>query len=306
MTFRTRWLILPTTVLVAAGCRSTCCHKIAPPSYQATAQVPPLPVRAAPERPPAELLPPASPPAPEMSAPAGGVPPLKPAEPPPNIPPSPSSNFAAPPAPAAVPDKSEPSARLLEPEFGESTTAEPPAPKSPPAGLPAEPSVKPAPSEAKSSPASALPVGIADFANALDDRVTAGRKPAIEGLDWLKASGYRSALLLRRPNESDDGDRKQFVDRGIKFASLDVSAAGLTKAKSDEFNRIVSDSTGHPLFVYDADGSLAGPLWYLYFRRVEGLGDDPARVRAGRLGLKADAPSGERAALWQAAQRLVK
>ena len=39
-------------------------------------------------------------------------------------------------------------------------------------------------------------------------------------------------------------------------------------------------------FVYDADGSLTGPLWYLYFRRFERLDDDTARAKAERLGLK--------------------
>jgi hypothetical protein len=36
----------------------------------------------------------------------------------------------------------------------------------------------------------------------------------------------------------------------------------------------------------EPDGSLTGPLWYLYFRRVEHLDDDAARAKAERLGLK--------------------
>ena len=54
----------------------------------------------------------------------------------------------------------------------------------------------------------------------------------------------------------------------------------------DEFAKLVGDPATQPLFVYDADGSLSGGLWYLYFRRVEKLSDEAARLRATRLGLK--------------------
>ena len=62
--------------------------------------------------------------------------------------------------------------------------------------------------------------------------------------------------------------------------------ARLSRATIEEFARLVSNSATHPLFVYDANGSLSGPLWYLYFRKVERLSDDAARIRADRLGLR--------------------
>src|SRR5205823_10561863 len=83
-------------------------------------------------------------------------------------------------------------------------------------------------------------------------------------------------------------DRKQFEQRGLMFASLEVAPAALAPAAVDEFERAVGDAGRQPLFVYDADGSLAGPLWYLHFRRAERLGEDAARLRAQRLGLRLD------------------
>jgi hypothetical protein len=148
-----------------------------------------------------------------------------------------------------------------------------------------------------------LPVGIPEFAPALPERVASGRKPTLDGLDWLKANGYKAALALRRPGESESADRKQLEQRGLKPLSLEVSPATLTAATVEAFARTVSDPSSQPLFVYDADGSLAGPLWYLYFRRVERLTDEVARLRAGRLGLRESA-GGPHAEMWVAAQKL--
>ncbi len=171
--------------------------------------------------------------------------------------------------------------RLLVPEFGSST---------PPATAPA---VTPS-----------LPVGIVDFAVALPDRVAGGRKPALDGLDWLKANGYKSALLLRRPSESDAADRKQIEARGLAFLTLEVSPVTLSAATVDDFSKLVEASTTQPMFVYDADGSLSGGLWYLYFRRVEKRSDETARLRATRLGLKENADGPQRE-MWLAVQKVL-
>jgi protein tyrosine phosphatase (PTP) superfamily phosphohydrolase (DUF442 family) len=146
-----------------------------------------------------------------------------------------------------------------------------------------------------------LPVGIAQFAK-VKMRVASGLKPSLEGLDWLKANGYRGALLLHRPNEPDAADRKQFEQRGLAFTSLAVSAETLSPATVEQFARLVSNSATQPLFVYDANGSLTGPLWYLYFRKVERLSDDAARIRASRLGLR-DPSDADTRAVWDAIRR---
>jgi protein tyrosine phosphatase (PTP) superfamily phosphohydrolase (DUF442 family) len=143
-----------------------------------------------------------------------------------------------------------------------------------------------------------------DFVPAIPDRVAVGRKPALEGLEWLKAKGYKAALQLRRPGESDAADRKQVEARGLKFQSLEVSPATLSWATVDAFSKLVGDSATQPLFVYDTDGTLSGGLWYLYFRRVEKLSDEAARLRAARLGLK-ESGDGPQKEMWLAVQKLL-
>jgi hypothetical protein len=164
-------------------------------------------------------------------------------------------------------------------------------------------------SESSSAPATsaatpALPVGIPDFAVAIPDRVANGRKPTLDGLDWLKANGYRAALSVRRPGGSDDADRKQFEQRGLKFTSLEVSPETLSWATVEAFARAVNDPSGRPLFVYDADGLLSGGLWFLYFRRIERLSDEAAKLRAARLGWR-DSADGPHREMALAVQRLM-
>jgi hypothetical protein len=70
-----------------------------------------------------------------------------------------------------------------------------------------------------------------------------------------------------------------------------------------DFAGIVSDKDNHWLYVYDKDGSLAGGLWYLYFREVEEQEETVARVLANGLGLKTDATDGAHFEMWLAVQK---
>lgn len=184
--------------------------------------------------------------------------------------------------PAPIPG-STPSVKLLPPEFGPQNPAKQPD------------SMTPTPS---------MPVGIPDFAPALGDKVASGRKPSLEGLDWLKANNFKSAILIRRPDETDDADRRQFEQRALAFQSLEVSPSTLSWATVDQFSKLVDNSTMQPIFVYDADGALAGGMWYLYFRRVEKLPDEAARLRASRLGLR-ESGDGPHRDMWLAVQKLL-
>jgi protein tyrosine phosphatase (PTP) superfamily phosphohydrolase (DUF442 family) len=152
--------------------------------------------------------------------------------------------------------------------------------------------------------APALPSGIPQFAPALENRVTTGLKPLLDGLDWLQAKGYRTVLKVRRPGEDDVPERRQVEQRGMKFLVLEVSPQALNRQVLDEFIRLVADAKGQPFFVYDRDGALAGGLWYLYYRVAERSSDEVARVRASALGLRDD-QDGSHREMWLAVQKLV-
>ena len=149
------------------------------------------------------------------------------------------------------------------------------------------------------------PVGVESFAAVPgQDRVASGRKPLLEGLDALKAKGFKTVLYLHAPDADVTAARETVEKSGLKFVALPVSPETLAAA-SKVFAERLKDAASKPLYVYDLDGIRAGSLWYLHFRTIDLLADEPARIRAGTLGLQAPSTSDERKGYWLAIQDLL-
>jgi protein tyrosine phosphatase (PTP) superfamily phosphohydrolase (DUF442 family) len=146
-----------------------------------------------------------------------------------------------------------------------------------------------------------LPAGIPAFAP-VDDKLSTGLKPDLEGLDWLKAKGYRAVLFLRKPGSPDAADKEQIEKRGMKFRTLEVAPEKLDGKLVEAFNKIVADADNLPLFVYDNTGLLSGVMWYMHFRTADKLTADRARERASQFGLR-QTGSDEVVAFWIAIQK---
>jgi hypothetical protein len=134
--------------------------------------------------------------------------------------------------------------------------------------------------------------------------VASGLRPFPDGFDWLKSHGYKTVLHLRQPGEDNAAARRLVEARGLRYLTLEVSPARLTPALTDEFIGLVSDPARQPLYVYDKDGTLAGGMWYLYFRR-QGTTPEKALAEATRLGLKKD-DDVEARTMWLAIQKLLE
>lgn len=112
-----------------------------------------------------------------------------------------------------------------------------------------------------------------------------GRRPKIDGFEALKSAGIRTVLYLHGP-DADVSAAKELAEKsGLRFESLAVSPQSLATA-SESFNTIVASKGFRPLFISDDTGERTGALWYLYFRKVELLGDGAAQVRATPLGFR--------------------
>lgn len=164
-----------------------------------------------------------------------------------------------------------------------------------------EPAVAEARSPSAASPA--LPAGISQFASAAD-RVASGLTPQADGWDWLKANGFQTVLFIRQPGEDETADRREVLQRGMKYQTLTYGPQTLSRQVVDEFSRLVGDPANQPLFVYDRNGVLAGSLWFLHFRTAGRLSDSEAQTRAGRLGLRSPEDAEQRT-LWVAIQKLL-
>ncbi|MHB1425216.1 MAG: fused DSP-PTPase phosphatase/NAD kinase-like protein [Gemmataceae bacterium] len=163
---------------------------------------------------------------------------------------------------------------------------------------------EPPPARDAPSASPSLPVDIPQFA-AVKTNVASGQQPFAGGIAWLKSHGYRTVLHVRSPGEDDSAAQKQFEQSGLRYLSLEVSPQTLSRDLVDQFNRLVADANNQPLFVYDRDGALAGALWYLHFRLVDGATDEKAREEAERLGFKQDG-SDAHVKMWLAVQNLLK
>jgi protein tyrosine phosphatase (PTP) superfamily phosphohydrolase (DUF442 family) len=176
-------------------------------------------------------------------------------------------------------------------------------PNTPPAGGgESDPLLNPSAPAAPAAPGTNLPSGIAQFADA-QEGVAAGLRPMSDGgLDWLKGKGFKTVLHIKRPGHDDATDRKEVEKRGLTYLSLEVSPETLNAKVVEDFAGIVSDKNNYPLFVYDKDGSLAGGLWYLYFRQFDE--ENVARIRANALGLRMDT-EGPHFEMWLAIQKFL-
>jgi hypothetical protein len=276
-----KWVLLASALLAGQGCQSCGCRA---PARSAAYPCDPCAPQTRFLHPLAPRSTVAAPPAGAVIVAPGGVPQqpavVVPQNPIPSAPPPDVRNYVPP--VDANPPAWQPGASANPPAAGDAT-------RQPPL----------ASSDNRAAPAT-QPAGIPQFTKVKNGVYSGQRPTALEGLDWLKTNNFRMALYLRGPNDSDDADRKQFEDRGIKFASLVVSPENLTLDIVDQFNHIVSEPADQPVFVYDKDGSLAGALWYLHFRMIDQQSDTDARTNAARLGLKEDNRD-----LWLAIQKIL-
>ena len=148
-----------------------------------------------------------------------------------------------------------------------------------------------------------LPVGIPQFVS-VNAKMASGLRPSMDdGLDWLRSANYRAVLHVHLPGEDTSADRREVEKRGMTYHALEVSPQSLSKEIAESFQRLVTDSSNQPVFVYDRDGSLAGGLWYLYSRMIDSLPDEAARLRARGLGLRED--DDNHRLMWLAVQRIL-
>ena len=174
--------------------------------------------------------------------------------------------------PRIVPAQPPGGATLGDPDFADRPTD--PAPP---------PTVIDPPTTPKKIPAD-RPTGIDEFIQ-VKDGVSAGRRPTLEGLDWLQAKGYKTVVHVRRPQDADETDLRQVEKRGMRFVGLTVTPETLTQEWIDEFNKLIGDTAARPVFVYGQDPQTAAVAWYLHLRTAQFLTHDEARVNATRLGL---------------------
>lgn len=161
-----------------------------------------------------------------------------------------------------------------------------------PAGGTAEPAVA-----APTSPTAGLP----GFTR-VNDGVASGRKPALEGFDTLKRTGFKSVVYLHPAGADTSAVREVAEKKGLTFTAVEATPEKLADAVT-AFDRVVADRAAQPVYVFDDDGLRAGALWYVHFRTTDQLSPEVARIRARGLGLSDETDDAR--AFWVAVQRFL-
>ena len=207
--------------------------------------------------------------------------------------------------PVATLDAPEVRGRITESDTNSGKPAVPPAPMLgtlPP--TPADSSSAYTPPAPVAPAVGGLPVGIPEFVQ-VRENIATGLRPELDGLTWLKKNGFKTVIFLRGVKEDDTAARKVVESQGMAFKSMIVSPLTLTPEFSAEYNKLMSESATGPVFVYDTAGSVAGPVWYLWYRTSEKLNDQEARTNARRAGLR-EMGNAEQNSLMEAARLLAE
>ncbi|MCU0704932.1 MAG: hypothetical protein MUF18_13225 [Fimbriiglobus sp.] len=147
------------------------------------------------------------------------------------------------------------------------------------------------------------PVGLSNFETVNGKvNVATGRKPTLDGYEWLAKNGYKTVVFAHDPAVSVSGARAGCEAAGLKFLAIPTSPETMSNATAT-FDAAVKDGS---VYVCDDAGLRAATLWYAHFRRVDLTPPDAAKVRADRLGLGDTVTNPEQKKLWDAVQALLK
>jgi hypothetical protein len=213
---------------------------------------------------------------------------------------TPNPSFSLPPGAGSASPPRGPAPEILLPESlpngGQSRSAAPPAVLGAPGRAP---QVTQEPPVAAGAPTDST-AGLPGFVR-VKDGMASGRKPALEGFDTLKRTGFKTLVYLHAPTADVASIRDVTEKKGLSFTAIETTPERLVDAVA-AFDRVLADRSNLPVYVADDDGLRAGALWYVHFRTADQLSPEVARIRARGLGLTDE--TDEARAFWVAIQQL--
>lgn len=96
------------------------------------------------------------------------------------------------------------------------------------------------------------------------DGMASGRKPALDGFDTLKRTGFKTLVYLHGPGADVASIRDVSGKKGLSFTAIETTPERLPDAAA-AFDRLLADRGSLPVYVADDDGLRAGALWYVHF-----------------------------------------
>ncbi len=150
---------------------------------------------------------------------------------------------------------------------------------SPPASLP-----EPAGTTPTDDSVAGLAPGFRSF-KSVEPRLAGGSLPTASGFGWLNEQGFRTVIDLRPTGEVTQDEIAQIQSKGLKYVALPVDGDALADPKTlERFTAELSQEASRPVYFFDADGSRAAALWYLYRVARSGATAADAEREADEIG----------------------
>jgi uncharacterized protein (TIGR01244 family) len=112
-----------------------------------------------------------------------------------------------------------------------------------------------------------------------------GGKPSPETLAKLKEHGFKTVVDLRMPSEGLEEEKALVEGQGLRYVSIPVSAATLTREDAAAVGRILDDPAAGPVLLHCSTSNRVGAV--LALREAAGGRAPEAAIEEGRkAGLK--------------------
>lgn len=125
---------------------------------------------------------------------------------------------------------------------------------------------------------------------------SAGR-PTEQGLQQLKAQGFRTVVDLRAASEEGVAEEKALLEsQGLTYVHVPVTAASFSASDVDAVQAVIEDAAAAPVLVHCASANRVGAVWAV----IQARGGKPieeAIAEGKRVGLRS-------ASMVEAAQRV--
>jgi uncharacterized protein (TIGR01244 family) len=127
--------------------------------------------------------------------------------------------------------------------------------------------------------------------------LAAAGRPSEQGLQQLKAQGFRTVVDLRAPSEEGLAEEKALLEgQGIRYVHVPVTAASFSAADVDKVQAVLEDSAAAPVLLHCASANRVGAVWAVIQARA-GKPIEEALAEGKRVGLRS-------APMIEAAQRV--
>jgi len=124
----------------------------------------------------------------------------------------------------------------------------------------------------------------------IDDKPTVGGQPSDDAYANAMASGFRSVVTLRSPNDGVDLLRERFMveKNRLRYFNLPPVAELPRLEQLEKFLGLVRDQANHPMLINCAFAERVAPYMMIFHMVEQGWSESKATEEAVRSGLKAD------------------